>query len=209
MRSRGPVIGPLVIAGFCIEEKDLIKLGTLGVRDSKLVTPKRREFLFGKLSKLALRYKIEIIEPSEIDSRLNTGFNLNRLEALKCAKIIDELRPDIVHVDSPTSPKAEKFADMIRGDLKYKDAEIIAEHRADSKYIDVGAASILAKVTRDKEVKRIEEEIGLTIGSGYPADEITQKFLKEHWTDASKFIRKSWQTFKNIKTQKAQTKLDF
>lgn len=205
--GRGPVIGPLVLAGFCIEEKDLLKLKNLGVRDSKLLTPKRRKFLFGKLSKLAVRYKIEQVGPKEIDTRLNSGYNLNRLEALKCAKIIDELHPDVVHVDSPTSPKAEKFADMIKSNLKFKDVKIIAEHGADVKHLDVGAASIMAKVTRDLEVEKIEGKINQIIGSGYPSDEITQKFLKEHWVDASKYIRKSWQTFKNLKDEKEQTNL--
>jgi ribonuclease HII len=135
--------------------------------------------------------------------------NINLLEALKCAEIIKELKPDLVYVDSPTSPRAEKFAEFIRAKLpKDFHVDIIAEHKADTNHLEAGAASILSKVTGDREVDKIRKEVGLDFGSGYPADPITMKFVKEHWENSlSKYIRHSWGTIKDLKNAKGQQKL--
>lgn len=144
--GRGPVIGPLVICAYCIDEKELPELLKLKVKDSKLLTPKQRASLYSKLKKLSKDFKLAVIPAQEIDSRNAVGTNLNQLEALKIAELLDELRPDVVYVDSPTSPKAEKFAGMIFEKSVHKNIKIIAEHKADVKYPVVSAASILAKV---------------------------------------------------------------
>lgn len=207
--GRGPVIGPLVIAGACFEEVKKAELEKLGVKDSKLLTPNKREKLFDRIINLANQYSIKIISAQEIDSRLTVGLNINQLEALKCAEIIDELKPELVYVDSPTSPKASKFADMITANLKDKKIKIIAEHKADQNHIECSAASILAKVTRDAEIEKIKKEIGADFGSGYPADERTIKFLEQHWENSlAKYIRKSWGTIKDLKQKKYQTTLE-
>ena len=150
------------------------------------------------------------MHPQEIDSRAEVGLNLNQLEALKSAEMIDSLKPDKVYVDSPTTPRPEKFAEFIRAYMKTEPGVIIAEHRADLKYVQVGAASILAKVTRDAEIEKIKREVGMDFGSGYPADPITKRFVEEHWEDKlAKYIRKSWATIKTLEHNKAQSKLDF
>lgn len=206
--GRGPLIGPLVVSGIAINESDIPKLIKLEVKDSKLHSPKRREELFQEIKKIAHSYEIIKVPAEEIDSRCNVGMNLNKLEALKSANVIDKLKPDEVYVDSPTSPDGSHFETMIREYLKNQDVKINAGHRFDSKYPIVSAASILAKVTRDLEVKKIEEEVGESIGSGYPADEITQKFLREHFNNnVSKYIRKTWSTWKNLQAEKNQKKL--
>ena len=207
--GRGPVIGPLVIAGICFDEKDAEELVRLNVRDSKLIPPKKREELFEKLIKIAKSYKIITIPADEIDSKNAAGINLNQLEAMKAAEIINELQPNVIYVDSPTSPKASKFGEMIREHLKNKDVDIHAEHKADLNHRQVGAARILAKVTRDAAIEKIKKEIKLDFGSGYVADPITQKFVEEHWENAlSKYIRHSWGNIKKLKHMKAQQKLN-
>ncbi len=176
------------------------------MRDSKLLTPEQRESLFKKIIKLADSYEISIIEPQEIDSRNAVGTNLNRLEALKAAEIIKVLNPDKVIVDSP-EPKANKFAGLISKHLINK-PEILAEHKADFKYPVVSAASILAKVIRDKKVREIEKEIGCLIGSGYQADPICKEFLDKHLKpEHEKFLRKCWITYREIKKNREQRSL--
>jgi len=207
--GRGPVIGPLVLAGVCIEEEKIAELEKLNVKDSKLITPNRRKQLFDKIISLVRRYKIVKVEAQEIDSRANVGLNLNHLEALKCADIINAINPEIVYVDSPISPHAAKFADLIRANLKEKGVKIVSEHKADEKYLVVGAASILAKVTRDEEIEKIKKATGINFGSGYPSDERTMKFLEEHWENKlAKYIRKSWGTIKELKKKKYQSTLE-
>ena len=91
----GPVIGPMVMAGVLIEEKDLPKLKSLGVKDSKLLTKEKREELFKKIIKTVKKYKIIIIPPKEIDNALESDhLNLNWLEAHKSAEIINRLKPN-------------------------------------------------------------------------------------------------------------------
>ncbi|MEK6923126.1 MAG: ribonuclease HII [Nanoarchaeota archaeon] len=208
--GRGPVIGPLVIAGACFDEKDLPELVRLNVRDSKLVPEKKRKELFNEIIKLAHSYKIIIVPADEIDSTNAKGINLNHLEAIKAAEIISELKPDVVYVDSPTSPDAKTFAKYIRDHLDFLPKDIHAEHKADVNHREASAASILAKVTRDAEIEKIKKEVKLDFGSGYSADPITKKFVEEHWENTlAKYIRHSWGNIKKLKHLKAQQKLNF
>jgi len=205
--GRGPVLGPLVISCVSVDECKLCELEKMGVKDSKLLTPKQREKLYDRIIKLAHSYKIVVISAQEIDSRASVGLNLNQLEALKIAQLIDEIKPDVIYVDSPTSPDQNKFEHMIRKHLKCE-CDIHAGWKADLHHRIVGASSILSKVTRDREVEKIRKEVGMDFGSGYPADPITMKFVKEHWENSlSKYIRHSWGTIKDLKKAKGQQKL--
>jgi ribonuclease HII len=204
--GRGPVIGPLVIAGVLISKDDEPKLKSLGVKDSKLLTPLKREKLFDKIIELAKSTRIIIVEPKEIDEIMNSvNLNLNKLEALKSALIINEFNPPTVILDCP-SPNKKAYADYLKIYLKNKDIEIIAEHKADQKYPVVAAASILAKVTRDREIAKLELKYG-KIGPGYQSNPITQKFIEENWEKHPEIFRKTWLTYKNHVNKKAQKKL--
>ncbi|NIA04237.1 MAG: ribonuclease HII [Nitrospiraceae bacterium] len=205
--GRGPVIGPMVMAGYALEDSEIKKLKPMGVKDSKLLSPKKREELYKELIPLHNKHKIIILPPSKIDDSLNSDTsNLNLLETTVTASIINEIRPDRVIIDCP-SINEESYTRTLKKYLTHK-CEIIAEHKADLNYPIVGAASILAKVTRDREIKKIEHMIHKTIGSGYPADPRTQKFLKENYKDPklSFIFRKTWSTYKNlIKKEKQKT----
>lgn len=199
--GRGPVIGPMVIAGVVVDESDVEKLRDIGVKDSKLLTPKKREELFEKIKKLAKDYKIIIIEPKEIDEAVESiESNLNKLEGEKMTEAINSLKADEFIVDCP-SVNIKSFAEFLKNKIKIK-TNLICEHKAE-RHPQVGAASILAKVTRDREIKKLKEKYG-EIGSGYPADPITQKFIKENWNKHPEMFRKSWATFKNITNKKEQ-----
>jgi ribonuclease HII len=198
----------MVMAGVAISEDKLDQLKALGVTDSKLLSPKRREAMYDKIIELADSYCIIEISPNEIDEMNISGTNLNQLEAIKIAEILMKLKPDKVYVDSP-EPTSHKFGTMILSHMNGFAPEIIAEHGADFTYPVCSASSILAKVTRDRAVKRIEKEIGYPIGSGYPADPNTKHFLQNHYSDDKhiNYVRTCWSTYKKLKKQKNQASL--
>jgi len=205
--GRGPVIGDLVIAGTMIERSSIIQLEKLGVKDSKLLLPKKRVELFKKVKKLT-KFKIISVSPKEIDEAvLDPGhMNLNWLEAVKTVKIIDSLKPDIAIIDCPTV-NTSKYKDYIKKLLKHKKVKLIVENKADLNYVIVGAASILAKVTRDNSIEKLKKKYG-DIGPGYPANEITKKFIDENWDKHPEIFRHSWATMKNKKKEKQQKSLN-
>ncbi len=203
---RGPVIGPLIISGVTIDERDEIKLKKLGVKDSKLLTPKKREELYPKIIKTVKGYKIIEVSPTEIDAALESQeLNLNLLEAHKTAQIINELKPDKAFIDCP-SPNKKRYEAYLRNLLDNKEIELVIEHKAE-KYPVVAAASIISKVYGDNIIKEIKKKYG-NIGPGYMSNPITQKFLKENWEKHPEIFRKSWISWKNHKNHKEQKSLE-
>jgi ribonuclease HII len=202
--GRGPVIGPMVMAICSIEEEKIPELQRLGVKDSKLITPRNREILFEKVKELC-EHEIMILQPDEIDDNLNNpDMNLNKLEGVVSAKLINKIKANKVILDCPSN-NIPAYRDYVKSFVK-KDIEIIAEHKADLNHTIVGAASILAKVTRDKIIEDIKKEIGHNFGSGYPSDPKTILFLKENWHKYDIF-RKTWSTYKKVAEQKRQKSL--
>jgi len=201
--GRGPIIGPMIIAGVMFREEDNIKLMEMGVKDSKLLTPKRRLQLYTKIIELSVDWTYEIISPKEIDQavfyRRRTGYGLlNQLEAEVMAKIINKLKPDIAYVDS-VDVNEERFGKVIMEKITHK-IKVISKHNADKIYPVVSAASIIAKVKRDSIIEEIKKRYG-DIGSGYPSDPKTIRFIRKciESGEIPDFIRTSWSTFKRIK----------
>ncbi|MDP2908916.1 MAG: ribonuclease HII [Nanoarchaeota archaeon] len=202
--GRGCVVGNLVLAGLVIEEKDMHKLEELKVKDSKLLTPRQREHLFDRILKAVKDKVIAQASPKEIDEAIESdSLNLNWLEAIKTAEMINKLKPDKAILDCP-SPNKKAYTEYIRKHLDNKGIEIIAEHHAESKFPIVAAASIIAKVTRDREIEKIKKGIGIDFGSGYPSDPVTQKFLKENYNNYPQIFRKTWLSFKRLKKEEKQ-----
>ena len=200
--GRGPVIGPLVIAGVSLDEKDLPKLMDLGVKDSKLLSPQKRETLAKQIRELALNCHVVFLSPAEIDRVVETGkrlHRLNRFEAQAMAKVITVLKPDVVYVDA-SDVIADRFGEHIAENLDFK-LKIVSEHKADLTYPIVSAASIIAKVERDLVISRLQQKHG-NIGCGYPTDSKTIKFLGDwirKFGSYPDFVRKSWKTSKRVK----------
>lgn len=203
--GRGSLIGPLVIAGVMMRKEDLQKLVELGVRDSKVLSPKNRERLALQVKKIAQKYGVVKLLPREIDRVVEKGrklHRLNRLEAQGMAKIIDMLKPDIAYVDA-SDVLEERFKQHILENLSFK-VEIVSKHKADRKFPIVSAASIIAKVERDKEIQELKKVYG-DFGCGYPTDRKTIEFLKqciEKFGEYPDFIRKSWKPAKKAKSEK-------
>lgn len=206
--GRGAVVGPLIIAGAMFREQDLPKLKALEVRDSKELTPAKREELEGKIKDLAVDFVVVSISAHTIDE-LRSMKNLNRIEIDYMADIIKTMRPAKTIVDSPEA-NTEKIKNEILGKVGDLKTEVVSENYADKKYPAVSAASILAKVVRDKAVKGLEKRLGTEIGAGYPSDERTINFLKwalEKYNGYPEFIRKSWITSQRVKGEKEQKSL--
>ena len=208
--GRGPVIGPLVVAG--VNFNNDLKLIEFKVRDSKKLTPKRREILAVKIKQNCISYEILVIPAKDIDD-MRKVMTLNEIEVNAFSKIIKKLKPDICYVDS-ADVNEKRFKDDILANLSFK-PYIVSKHKADDIYPVVSAASIIAKTKRDEEIRNIaielEKKLNLPMGSGYPADPITQKFLRK-WLDRHKslppHVRRSWQTTRNILKEKSIKKID-
>lgn len=204
--GRGPVIGPIVLAGCLVDGDTAELLKKKGVKDSKMLLPERREELAKAIKETAIDFYIVQSSASEIDSTLRHGINLNQLEALKSAEIINHLLSDrkeevTVQLDCPSNNiVAWRNYLLDRVDEKIrKRIRVMCEHKADVNYPAASAASILAKVTRDYEVEQIKKKYCIDIGSGYPADPVCKEFIKKQGKEFQKYgiIRETWQTWKN------------
>jgi ribonuclease HII len=201
--GRGPILGPLVVCALALEsDAELIKLD---VKDSKKLTPKRREELEPKIRKVA-RIELREVPAHEIDER---NCSLNKLEAQMFAELIDRISPDVAYLDAADVDE-QHFANMVRSTLRCR-PRIVSEHKADDTYPVVSAASIIAKVTRDARMREIEFEMGQPIGSGYVHDEITMTFVR-NWISnhdcCPPHTRKSWEPAKKLMTMNAVPKLE-
>ena len=216
--GRGPVIGPMVLAGVLINEKQEAKLKKHDVRDSKQIHNSHMAKFAEIVKDNCLVYKIVKSSPSEIDSYLLGETNLNEVEAIKSAFIVNEINEKFKNekikliVDCPSNNIFAWRSSLIKK-IKNKDnLEIHCEHKADVNHIAVGAASILAKATREQEMEKIQkqyENLG-KVGSGYASDPITQEFLKEHGKELrnSGMFRKTWQTWKSLFPEAGQATLE-
>lgn len=211
--GRGPVIGPMILAG-CLVKKDVEReLRKLGVKDSKDLTQKRREFLADKIKNLVETFETSIIFPEEIDNSLNDGTNLNSLEAIHTAKIINKINKGFkkikVIVDCP-SVSIAKWCDYLKMHIKnLSNLEVHCEHKADRNHISVSAASIIAKTIREKEMSNLKKIYGDEIGSGYPSDPSTIRFLEKYVEKYKKkgIFRKTWKTWKEASVKFKQKRL--
>ncbi len=203
--GRGPVLGPMVVAAVLVESE--APLRQLNVMDSKKLPPEKRTALAPEIMKLS-KYKILVIPAEQID-KMRSQMTLNDYEAKLFARIITSLKPETAYVDAADADEIE-FKKMIMKELK-EPVEVISKHFADELFPVVSAASILAKVRRDEEVKKIEAEIGEPIGSGYPSDTNTIAFLEKWLKEKGSFpphCRTSWDTCKRLMSASKTHKLD-
>jgi ribonuclease HII len=196
--GRGSVLGPLVIAGISIDRTKIKYLSKIGVKDSKQLSPKTRETLYKKIIAIVDDYYVARISPKIIDESVHRN-QLNHLEAKYMAKVIAKLQPDSSYVDScdvnPTrfGKEISKLANS---------GKIFSRHHADSRFAVVSAASIVAKVNRDREIEKLRKKYDL--GSGYPSDSKTMQFIMDWILEHNKtpeFVRKSWKPVKIMMNQ--------
>jgi ribonuclease H, mammalian HI/archaeal HII subfamily len=212
-----------VIALVAVKKSNERKFAEIGVRDSKMLSRKRRELLFKSINSISDAIAVDKITPAEINQAMSNKISLNELEAIRFAKLFDQLKEDIgtVYLDSPdviqekfgirfkmSSGKPLKVIGLKQKAQKgIKFTKVISEHKADSKYPVVSAASIIAKVVRDREVKKIEKSLRIRIGSGYPSDSKTIDAVRGNLTNSAllSHVREHWSTMRSIK----QTKISY
>ncbi len=195
------MLGPLVVAAIACEEDNLQCLKEIGVRDSKKLKASKRAELYETLAS-QFQYQVIKISPQELDSYRRKGGSLNELEGAKFAELINRLKPSKAYLDcADVSPS--NFRRLVIKTLTHP-CELIIEHKADDRYPIVGAASIIAKVERDRDIELLKEEYG-EIGSGYPSDSKTIAFIETWYKEKHEFpsfVRKTWKTSSRVKNRK-------
>ena len=148
--GRGPLAGPVVVAGVIMPENSMIEF----VNDSKKVTEKRREKLYDVIMEEAISYSIAVIDQDVIDE-------INILNATKkgVTDVVDglEIKPDLILVDAleHINTRGIPYEPLIKGDARC---------------YNIAAASILAKVTRDRIMRQWDEiypQYGFLSNKGY------------------------------------------
>src|ERR671911_989640 len=198
--GRGSVLGPLIVAGVSIERKNLLRLRRAGVRDSKMLSVKARQHFFGQIIELAEHICIFKSECSEVDQYVFSNL-LNKLEAKAMAAVINNIFAMRVYVDACDVNRL-RYKECIECELSaVSRPRIFSLHHADGANTAVSAASIIAKVIRDEEIHKIRSQHSDEIGSGYPSDRKTMKFIAK-WVakhnSAPHFARKSWKPLRAL-----------
>ena len=206
--GRGSIIGPLVVAGISIRKSKISKLRQIGVKDSKMLSPKSRANLFNLVMDMADSLCINIISCAMVDYSVFLN-RLNKLEAETMASVINSIQADKVYIDS-CDVNPCRFRDYIESRLLLSSSsskpKLYSMHHADSLNVVVSAASIVAKIVRDKQIQEIRNTHH-NIGSGYPSDWKTMLFIRgwvSKYKCAPHFARKSWSPLKKMLEEVAQ-----
>lgn len=202
--GRGSVMGPLVVGAVYAE--DDVPLKELGVRDSKKLSPKVRERMFDEIISRSADYSVIIISAADIDIK-RERISLNEIEADMFVEAVTKIPVSRVYADCPD---VNEYSFSNAMSVRMGNTNVIARHKADDTYPIVSAASIIAKVTRDRMIADISEEFGESIGSGYPSDPYTMGFI-ERWIKENgvspKYTRNSWEPVRRLLSVKANTKI--
>jgi len=203
------VIGPMVVAGVVIDEKDEGILKKLGVKDSKQLTPKKREQLAPEIEKIAKSVFIIRVPACKIDTYRSDGINLDKIEAMKMAEIITMCEAEKIFIDSlGSNPK--RFHSKIAEMVPQNESELVVENYADETYPVVSAASIMAKVERDRAVQELKKKVGFDFGVGYSHDQRTIDFIQKLLQQSKQlppYVRESWITVQMLRESSLQKKL--
>lgn len=205
--GRGSVVGPLVVGGFLVDRNRVDRLVVLGATDSKALTPDERERIYIGLPSIGERDAI-VLPPREIDRYVARG-RLNELEARAFGALVARLGPDEAHVDA-CDTDVRRFARDV-GRWSGTSIRIVARHHADRDDVVVGAASIVAKVRRDRAIARLRRLLGEGLGSGYPSDRRTIEFLRARLAREPRipaWVRASWSTMQRVKPRRPGPTLD-
>ncbi|MFH1307209.1 MAG: ribonuclease HII [Candidatus Micrarchaeota archaeon] len=200
--GRGCVIGPMVIAIAIIDPLQEYKLKEMGVRDSKELEPKRRRMLYKEVRKICKTKNVKI-SAKEI-TKLMDEYSLNDIEAMKIAKLLKDAKAEAAYIDSPDNvPKnfEKRIMKFSKNKMKMK---LVCENKADKNHPIVAAASIIAKVQRDREIEKIKKIVGYDFNSGYTSDIITISFLEKHANDGEvkPYLRHKWKTLQRLRQKK-------
>lgn len=202
--GRGSVMGPLTVGCVYVEDDSILR--EIGVKDSKKLSPKVRERMYDQIIASADDYSIVIATAEDIDTR-REKISLNDIELDMFREAASKIPVIEVYADCPD---VNEMAFSSALSVRMNNTKIIGKHKADDTYPVVSAASIIAKVTRDRMIDDICEEFGVNIGSGYPSDEVTMDFI-ESWIAkngrAPKYVRNSWEPVRKLLTRNKNTRI--
>ena len=164
--GRGPLAGPVVAAAVVFERNVFIE----NVKDSKILSERERNMLFGKILNECSDYRIEEIDNKEIDE-----INILRatMKAMHKAIINLKIKPDKFYIDG----NYFKLPDQYESKINYE--TVI---KGDSKIFEISCASIIAKVTRDKIMKNYGK-----VFPGYNFEKHKGYATAEHYSNIRKF----------------------
>ncbi|XP_067935444.1 ribonuclease H2 subunit A-like [Watersipora subatra] len=213
--GRGPVLGPMVygVAYSPLDNKGDLK--EMGFADSKTLSEPQRDKMFDELNARtdAIGWMVKILSPHYISTCMlrRSKYNLNELSHDTAIELIQSVlkkgvRVKEVYVDTVGDP--DKYQKKLK--ILFPDLEITVAKKADATYSIVSAASICAKVARDKATQnwKFAEKVELTedYGSGYPGDPKTKEFLAKNVDRVfgfSKLVRFSWSTASKLLDERA------
>ena len=199
--GKGPVLGPMIIAIVSGDEDTLKKIGA---KDSKALSHPSRLRIFELIKKEAGFMQWVKISSSELNREME-GETINKIEERKVSELINFSPCSKIYVDS-FDVNEERLSKLLSG---MTGKEVICRHRADSQFYSVSAASIEAKVIREREMDIIRKKYG-NIGSGYPSDPMTVKFLEDsikNGIDITDIVRTHWKTYLNAVNSVRQKRL--
>ncbi|OKY78593.1 MAG: Ribonuclease HII [Candidatus Methanohalarchaeum thermophilum] len=211
--GKGPVIGPMLLCAVkCdFKEKDLKKkppsLKNINVKDSKKTSFKERKSIARQIKQRSIKIVSLRIDPPHIDE-LRKIMNMNEIMVNSYLRILEKVEFDKAILDA-ADVNSDRFGERIKEKLG-NNKEIISKHKADEKFPIVSAASILAKVKRDKKINQLEKNFDIEIGTGYPHDKKTRNFLRNYFEGNGSFpifVRRSWNTTKKVKKAVQQTNI--
>ena len=208
--GRGCLLGALVMTAFSVEAKRERELKEAGARDSKEMTPESREAVRKKIEKIG-EHRTVTIPATLINSAMERKISLNELEAREISVVLSAVVAEIegrgdrvaaIYLDSP-DPIPEKYAKRVRKAVPpLEKIKIISDNKSENKHPYVAAASVIAKTTRDDELRKIKEEFGEDFGTGYTHDAKTIDFARRHLRDPrlAPYLRTRWKTVRNLQS---------
>jgi len=163
--GRGPLVGDVVTAAVILDPDNPIE----GLKDSKKLSEKKREILSLEIKKKAIAWSIGRASPEEIDT-----LNILHATMLAMQRAVQGLKvtPDFILVDGNRTPT---FANN-KGTI---DSQAVV--KGDDRVIEISAASILAKVTRDNEMialDKLHPDYGFAKHKGYPTKVHLEKIIE-------------------------------
>jgi ribonuclease HII len=216
--GRGALLGPLVVSIVAVKQSSIKRLSDIGVRDSKLLSAKRRSRIYNEIMDIAEDARFDMILPSEINDAMANRISLNELEAKHFSSLFDQINLNVhtIYLDSPdviperfgerfgmysTKPTRVSGIKSAKRPAGVEFTRVVAEHKADVRYPVVSAASIIAKVARDAEIERLERKLRIKIGSGYPSDAETIEMIRANLGNPKldQHIRNRWATLEKIR----------
>ncbi len=195
--GRGSLVGPLVVGAFAVREDRLDELVGAGARDSKRLSPDARLRAYRALLAVG-RADSASLPPSTID-RAVRRHGLNRLEAAAFGRLVRRSGASVAYLDACDANAARFGQEVARhtgGSIR-----LVARHHADRDLPIVGAASIVAKVRRDRWVAGLARRLATDVGSGYPSDPTTVAFVRRRLAEdpsAPRWVRRSWATMQRV-----------